>query len=594
MTAPGLTRRAGPRVGLALAGFWLATSASPAPAAAQAAATPATRGEWTTAGLDAAGTRHSPLDQIRRDNVRQLAVAWQLPTGATGPHEGAPLVVDGVMYLHTPHPNRVLAVDLANPTRPRWTYTPPAGPLPPATGFRDAGTRGLAWHPDGLVFVPITAGYLAALDARTGREIWRLRNADARQGGSVQSAPVVIGDVVVIGMAGAEYGVRGHLSAYRAQNGKLLWRAYSTGPDGEISLRGPANSQYATHTARDLGVLTWPGRTWERGGGTTDGWITWDAALGLLYHGTGPPSPWHALLRPGENKWTSSIIAREVATGRVRWAFQLTPGDPWAYGAETENILADLRIGGRTVPALVHAGRNGFIYTFDRTNGRLLVVERGGPANWATLITPGTPVPVRDQRLAPSASGVVRGVCPSTFGLKGSAPAAFSPGAGLLIAPLVNLCMEVRPAAPTIAPGSLALGAEWRLVEAPGAAQGRVIAWDPAVGAIRWEAREPQPLLGGVLVTAGGLVLHATGDGLLKALDLDSGRELWRAALPQASVGTPMTFLGPDGRQYLAIYSGPGGWPSVPGLGQHPGGEWAGHTEGSVTVFALPATPEAP
>lgn len=572
----------------------LAAGAAPVAAQRPPAARPPAPGEWTTAGRDPAGTRFSPLDQVTAANVAGLKEAWRIPTGVTGPHEGAPLVVGGMMYLHTPHPNRVLAYLLVDPNTPRWTWAPPVEAALPRTGFRDTGTRGLAWHPDSLLFVPITSGFLAALDARTGREVWRVRNADGRLGGAVQSAPVVIGDIVVVGMAGSEYGVRGYLSAYRAQTGQLLWRAYTTGPDADVGLQGPANGHYATHAGRNLGATTWPGSTWERGGGTTDGWITWDSALGLLYHGTGAPAPWNALLRPGDNKWTSAIIAREVATGRIRWAYQLTPNDPWAFGAESENLLVDLTVGGRPVPALVHVGRNGFIYTLDRTNGRLLVVERGGPANWATVVSQGSGVPTLAPRMAPSASEVVRGVCPATFGMKGAAPSAYAPSAGLVVAPLVNLCMEVRPAAPVLAPGELALGASWRLREGPGAAQGRVIGWDPSAGAIRWEAREPAPVLGGVLATAGGLVFYPTGDGVLKALDLSTGRELWRAPLPHPSIGAPISFLGPDGRQFIAVFTGPGGWPSVRGLGAWPGPSWAGHTEGALVVFALPGSGDGP
>lgn len=546
-------------------------------------------GSWPTAALNPAGTRHSPLEQIAPANVGQLEEAWRFRTGVTGPHEGAPLVVGATMYLHTPHPNRVVALSLDEPGTVRWRYAPPVTRAASLTGFRDSGTRGLAWHPDGIVFVPITTGYLAALDARTGREIWRVRNADARQGGAVQSAPVVIGDVVVIGMAGSEYGLRGYLSGYRAENGELLWRAYTTGPDTDLLLTGPANSQYPTHSARDLGVTTWAGATWQRGGGTTDGALTWDASLQLVYHGTGAPAPWNAVLRPGDNKWTSSIIARDVTSGRLRWAFQLAPHDPWGYGAEGENILADLTISGREIRALIHVGRNGFIYVLDRTNGRLLLVERGGPANWAAAITPGSGLPTLEPRMTPSASTTVRGVCPATFGLKGQAPAAYNPDARLLFAPLTNLCMEIRPAAPRLAPGELALGATWQLAPGPGASLGRFIAWDPAVSAIRWEIREPLPLLGGALTTASGLVFYATSDGLLKAVDQVSGRELWRFTLPAPSVGSPMTYLGPDGRQYLAVLTGPGGWPTVRGLGAIRGVAWPAHQEGELVVLALPA-----
>lgn len=562
---------------------------APAPVPAQ---TPPSLGpgDWPTAGLDPAGTRFSPLRQITPTNVAQLEEAWRYPTGISGPHEGAPLVVNSVMYLHTPHPNRVVALDLRESGTVLWRYDPPLDSTPLSTGFRDTGTRGLAWHPSGIVFAPITSGYLAALDAASGREIWRVRNADVRRGATVQSAPVVIGDIVLIGMAGSEYGVRGYLTAYRAANGELLWRGYTTGPDADLPLDGPANIQYPTHAARNLGTTTWPGSAWQRGGGSTDGWLTWDDELRLVYHGTGPPSPWNALLRPGDNKWTSSIVARDLTTGRIRWAYQLTPNDAWGYGAEGENILADLTIGGRPTRALIHVGRNGFIYTLDRTNGRVLTVERGGPANWAALVSPSSGLPTRNSKMVPAADQMVEGICPSTFGLKASAPAAYSREVGLLFAPLTNLCMNVRPAAPRYAPGEMALGAAWHLATGPGGSLGRLIAWDPTAGAIRWEIREAAPLTGGVLATASGLVFYPASDQFLKAVDQATGREYWRAPLPAAAMGSPMSYLGPDGKQYLAILTGPGGWPAVPEFGAVSGLAVPAHTEGWLVVFALPTT----
>jgi len=545
-------------------------------------------GDWTTAAHDAGGTRHSPLEQITPANVDQLREVHRIATGSSGPHEGAPLVVNGVMYLHTPFPNRVMAVDLAAAGRVLWTWTAPAIQAPPLTAGRDVGSRGLAFHPSGIVFVPVLPGDLAALDARTGREIWRVRNADARAGATMSSAPIVAGDIVVVGMAGSEYGVRGYLTAYQADNGRLLWRGYTTGPDSEVLLNGPASQQYPSHSGRNLGTTTWPGTAWRTGGGTTNGWLTWDPGLQLVFHGTGAPAPWQALLRPGDSKWTSAVMARDLATGAVRWAYQFTPGDAWGYGAEGENILTDLTIGGQAVKALVHVNRNGFVYTLDRRSGRLLVVERAGPTNWITRMDAATGVPARDPRFVPGATGVTRGICPATVGLKGAAPAAFSPVTGLVFAPLTNLCMEVRPAAPRMEPGQPYLGATWRLTAGPGASRGRFVAWDPSLGAIRWEIGEPFPVLGGALSVASGLVFYATADGWLKAVDQLTGRERWRHQLPAGSVGSPMTYLGPDGRQYLALLVGPGGWPAIDDFDALPDLPWTPATPGLLLVFALP------
>lgn len=575
--------------GLMVAGP-LAAQVSPRPAPTPPSAPNPRVGEWPTASLDPAGTRHTPLTQISPANVNQLAEAWRFESRISGSWEGSPLVVGSRMYLHTPFPNHVIALDLNQPGRVLWRYEPPVGRTPPPTAARGTSVRGLAWHPAGIIFAPILHGDLAALNAATGREIWRVRNADQRLGGTLSSAPVVVGDVVLVGMAGSEYGVRGYLSAYRAQTGQLLWRGYTTGPDEEVLVSGPANPQYPSHASRNLGRSTWPPNLWQNGGGTTDGWLTWDAALGLVYYGTGAPAPWNATLRRGDNKWTSSIVARDIATGQVRWAFQATPGDAWGYGSEGENILADITVGGNPVRALVHFNRNGFVYTIDRTSGRLLVVERAGPANWVANVEPNTGLVTRDPRYVPAPAGMTRGICPATMGLKSTAPAAFNPGLGMAFAPLMNLCMDVQAGVPRYVPGEPYIGASWRILPGPGQSRGRLVAWNPALGAILWEVGEPYPLLGGVLSTASGLVFYVTADGYFKAVDQANGRERWRYQMPAGSMGTPMTYLGPDGRQYLAILLGRGGWPLqsnamevTRGLG------WTAGDPGLLLVFALPS-----
>jgi PQQ-dependent dehydrogenase (methanol/ethanol family) len=578
-------RFAFPLVMLVVAGP-LAGQVTPAPASPRTGLA----GEWPTASLNPEGTRHSLLDQITPLNVDQLREAWRFETEIAGSWEGSPLVVGTVMYLHTPFPNHVIALDLTEPGRVLWRYRPPVDRNPPPTAARGTSVRGLAWHSSGLILAPILHGDLAALDARTGREVWRVRNADQRLGATVSSAPVVVDDVVLIGMAGSEYGVRGYLTAYRATTGQLLWRGYTTGPDAEVLVSGPANPQYPSHASRELGQSTWPPNLWQHGGGSTDGWLTWDPALRLVYYGTGAPAPWNATLRPGDNKWTSAIIARDLTTGQVRWAFQATPGDAWGYGAEGENILADLTIGGRLVRALVHFNRNGFAYTIDRTTGRLLVAERAGPANWVTLVNAATGLVTREPRYLPAPAALTRGICPATVGLKGPAPAAFNPATGVAFAPLANLCMDVQSGVPRFTPGEPYLGATWRIVPGPGVSRGRLVAWDPAQGAIRWEIGDPYPLLGGVLSTGSGLVFFTTADGWLKAVDQQNGREQWRYRLPSGSLGSPMTFLGPDGRQYLAVMLGTGGWAAEPNAAEVTRGlGWTGREPGVLVVFALPA-----
>jgi PQQ-dependent dehydrogenase (methanol/ethanol family) len=231
--------------------------------------------------------------------------------------------------------------------------------------------RGIAWHPSGKLYVPLYPGDLVAVDAATGKEAWRARVGDPQQGITMNAAPIVVGDIVIVGVGGGEFGTRGYLTGYDANTGKILWRAYSTGTDAEVMLDAASNP--AGPTAPDLGVSSWGADSWRRGGGATWGWLSWDPELNLVFHGTGGPAPLNPIQRAGDNKWTASLFARDPATGRARWAVQLTPASGFGYDGSNESIVADLTIGGKPVRALVHFDQNGFAYTIDRTNGRVLV-----------------------------------------------------------------------------------------------------------------------------------------------------------------------------------------------------------------------------
>lgn len=566
-----------------------AAAALAAVAAATAVAQPQrpSAGDWPHPAGDHALTRFSPLDQITTANVSDLAPTWTFSTGQVRAHEGNPLVVGSRMFVHTPFPNAVVALDLTGPEPPVvWRYAIPtaAGRRAVPSGCCDVGSRGLAYHPRGLLFVPLFHGELAALDAATGREIWRVRNADPRLGGSMPGAPLVAGDLVVVGSGGAEYGFRGHLTAYEAANGRLVWRAYHTGPDRDVLIMGDANPLYASHRGRDLGVATWPGDQWRRGGATASGWLSYDPALDLVFYGTDHPGTYNATLRPGDNKWANTIFARSVRTGAVRWALQLTPHDEWGYDASNESVLVDLTLGRSPVKALVHVDRNGFAYTIDRTSGRLLLAERIGPVNWASRIDYPTATPVRDPRYATS-GGPVSGVCPAAAGMKGLNPAAFSPQTSWFYVPLNNLCMSFRATPADYQPGRPYLGATIRMTAGPGGTRGRFVAWDATTGAIMWQNHEPYAVTGGALATAGGLVFYGTMDGLLKAVEATTGRELWRAQTPSGIVGSPITYLGPDGRQYVAVLSGIGGWLGQGGNGAFPDLATISAPGGVLTVF---------
>jgi PQQ-dependent dehydrogenase (methanol/ethanol family) len=555
-------------------------------------------------GRDPSLSRYSPLDQISVVNIAALKPVWSFSTGVLGPHEGSPLVIGSTMFVHTPWPNTVFALDLRASGAIKWRYQGPlprpargarAGtPGPPPTGCCDIGSRGLAYHPSGKLFVPLLAGDIAALDAETGREIWRVRNGDPATGATVAAAPIVVRDLVIAGVSGAGFGVRGHLTAYDANTGRLVWRGYSTGPDSEVLISGAANTHYSSHQGRDLGLSTWPGDAWRLGGGTTSGWISYDPALDLIFHGTDEPAPGNPSQRSGDNKWASSILAREATTGRVRWAYQLTPHDEWGYGAGNESILVDVQIGGAKVPSLVHFARNGFAYTIERSTGKVLVAQPFGPVNWASLIEQESGVPGRASRFAappptPAGSPTRRtsGICPAALGGKHLQPAAHSPLTGLFYVPASNLCMDLSTAPATHAPGAPYSGTTIRMQPGPGGNRGRLLAWDPGAAVVTWEIKEPFAVAGGVLATAGGLLFYGTMEGWLKALDQRTGREVWRYKTPSGIVGSPIAFLGPDGRQYVAVYSGIGGWWGLGGNGAFPDLASVTNPGGVLTVFGL-------
>ena len=516
--------------------------------------------QWVMTGRTFDLQRYSPLNQITTANVGQLGVAWTMSTGTLRGHEGNPLVVGNVMYFHTSFPNKVYALDLSKEGMPQiWSFTPdqPADVIPVACC--DVVNRGLAYHPSGKLYIQLLQGDLLALDAKTGKQIFRVKNADYKKGETMTNAPLVVKDVVIAGVSGGEFGVRGHVTAYDANTGKELWRAYSTGSDSDVKITGVPNANYESMKGKDLGLSTWQGDEWKRGGGTTWGWYSYDPELNLFYYGTGNPGTWNPDQRPGDNKWSMTIFARNPETGEAKWAYQMTPHDEWDYDGVNENILFD-RNGQKL---LAHFDRNGFAYTIDRTNGKVIVANKYGPVNWATKIDLATGVPVRDPKYGTTSKKNTEGICPAAIGFKDQQPAAYSPQTGLFYVPANNICMDYEGVEVKYAAGQPYVGAIVRMFAGPGGNRGRFIAWDPMKGQQVWEIKEPLAAYGGALATAGGLVFYGTMEGWLKAVDAKTGKVLWKFKTPSGIIGNPMTYVGPDGRQYLAVLSGIGGWAGI-------------------------------
>jgi PQQ-dependent dehydrogenase (methanol/ethanol family) len=523
-------------------------------------------GQWVMTGRTFDLQRFSPLDEISTENVKNLQLAWSFSTGTLRGHEGNPLVIGNVMYLHTSFPNIIYALDLSKEGAPMiWKHVPdqPADVIPIACC--DVVNRGLAYHPSGKLYIQTLDGHILAVDAGTGKQVFKTKNADYKRGETMTNAPLVVKDIVITGISGGEFGVRGRVTAYDANSGNEVWRAYSTGPDSEVLISGDANPHYESHKGKDLGVSTWEGDEWQRGGGTTWGWYSYDPELDLFYYSTGNPGTWNPDQRPGDNKWSMTIFARDPDNGQAKWAYQMTPHDEWDYDGVNENILVDdLEIGGKKVKALVHFDRNGFAYTVDRTNGKLLVAKAYGPVNWAKPeINLQTGVPEKNPQYGTTAAKNTEGICPAAIGFKDQQPAAYSPETKLFYVPANHICMDYEGVEVKYAAGQPYVGAIVRMFPGPGGNRGRFIAWDAATGTVKWEKKENLAAYGGALATAGDLVFYGTMEGWLKALDNRTGEELWKFKTPSGIIGNPMTYTGPDGKQYVAVLSGIGGWAGI-------------------------------
>jgi PQQ-dependent dehydrogenase (methanol/ethanol family) len=517
-------------------------------------------GDWPMAGRDYAGTRYSPLGDITTANVASLKPAFTFSTGVLRGHEAAPIVVDGTLYVVTPYPNIVYALDLSKPGAPvKWKFEPHPSASAQGVACCDVVNRGAAWA-DGRIFFNTLDDQTIALDAASGKELWRARLGDIRTGETMTMAPLVVKGLVLVGNSGGEYGVRGWLTALDASNGKQAWRAYSTGPDREVLIGAKFKPRYESDRGKDLGVSTWPGTSWKLGGGTVWGFVSYDPDADLVYYGTANPGPWNPAQRQGDNKWTAGIFAREPETGAARWFYQLSPHDMHDYDGVNENILVDLGEGASARKVLVHPDRNGYVYVMDRSSGQLISATPYGP------ITTSTGVDLETGRIryapdkVPQVGKVVRDICPASAGAKDWQPAAYSPRTKLVYIPHQNLCQDAETSQVSYIAGTPYVGVEARMKPGPGGHRGAFSAFDPAKGAIVWNIDEDLPVWSGALVTAGDVVFYGTMDGWFKAVDAHNGKPLWQFKTGSGIVGQPVSYRAPDGRQYVAVLSGVGGW----------------------------------
>jgi PQQ-dependent dehydrogenase (methanol/ethanol family) len=516
-------------------------------------------GEWSLPARDYASSRYSELAQITTANAQNLHVSWTFSTGVLRGHEGQPLVVGNTMYIITPYPNVAYALDLTQPGFPlKWKYRPENAQAAVGIACCDVVNRG-ATYADGKIVYNLLDGHTVALDAATGVELWRTKMGDINKGETITMAPIVVKGKVIVGSSGGEMGVRGWIAAVDLKTGKELWRAYNVGPDADMKVGPKFKPFYAADRGTNLGISSWPGESWKVGGAVVWGWISYDPELNLIYHGTSNPGPWNGNQRPGDNKWSAAIIARDGDTGEMVWAFQPTPHDIWDYDAVNENILVDLPMGGTTRKALVHFDRNGFAYTMDRATGEVLLAKPFVPMNWASGVDLKTGRPMVNVDKATAQSKNVKDICPSLEGGKNQQPAAFSPKTGLFYVPTNNLCMDFEGREVTYIAGTPYIGGNAPEKGGPGGYKGEFMAWDAVRGKKVWGIQEPFPVWSGALATAGNVIYYGTLDGWFKAVDARSGKLLYQFKVGSGIVGAPMTYTGPDGKQYVAVYAGIGG-----------------------------------
>jgi PQQ-dependent dehydrogenase (methanol/ethanol family) len=539
-------------------------------------------GQWVRAAKDYASTRFSRLDQITTANVATLRVAFTFSTGLNRGHEAAPVVAGNTMYLVTPFPNTVYALDLTRAGAPvKWSYDPKPKPAAQGVACCDVVNRGVAYA-DGRVVLNTLDGSTIALDAKNGRELWRTTLANINLGESLTMAPLVVKGKVLVGVSGAEFGIRGWLAALDLSDGSLEWQAYHTGPDREALIGPRFRPFYASDRGADLGVKSWPGESWRIGGGGAWGWISYDPSLDLIYYGTANPGPWNADLRPGDNKWTAGIFARDPDDGAAVWFLQTSPHDLFDYDSVNEIILLDLTIGGRVRKVAVRPERNGFLYVVDRETGEVLSADPYGPITAYTGFDLAKGRPIENPAKHPKTGEVVREICPAAPGMKDWQPSAYSPRTGLLYIPHQLLCMDVESVEANYIAGTPYVGMNVKMygansgalggrgdakgaVEDPNAGmepgiRGEFLAWDIVNRRASWSIKEDLPVWSGALVTAGDVAFYGTMDGWFKAVDARTGTVLWQFKCGSGIIGQPMTYTGPDGKQYVAVFSGVGGW----------------------------------
>ena len=500
---------------------------------------------WAMYGRGYDNTRYSPLSQINATNVSNLKLAYAFSLGSLRSNESTPIVIGDTLYVSTSWgPKYVYALD-AKTGEQRWKYEPDIPDDVLQYACCDVNSRGVTFA-DGKIFVGRLDGKLAALDAKTGKELWVVDVVDYQQGSVITSPPIVVRDKVITGFGGGEYGARGSLQAYDIKTGKQIWKTYTV-PVGE-----------------DPGADSWKGDSAEHGGGVA--WLvgSYDPKTNSLFYGTSNPSPWATIVRSTGNSDygkltnlnTSSTLSLDPDTGKIKWAFQHTPADAWDYDGVNELVLSDLKINGADTPVMMKADRNGFFYVLNRETGKLISAEKFVPTNWASKIDPVTTRPVEDPAKRPGPDHPAKDICPNLIGGKNWQPMSFSPKTGFVYIPANNICQDMSESKEIeYRKGVFYLGKEFTALPGPGGYLGDIVAWDPIAKKAVWDIKEPLPFNGGTLATGGDVMFYGNLLGYFNAIDAKTGKALWKMQLGSGIGAGPITYA-IDGKQYVAIVAG--------------------------------------
>lgn len=509
---------------------------------------------WPMYGRDYTNDRYSPLKQVNTQNVGDLKLAWAFQLGTLEAQEASPIVVDGTLYVSSSSgPEHVFALDAAT-GRLKWQYDPKVASDVPPYVCCGLDSRGVSFA-DGKILFSTLDGHLIALDAKTGKEEWKAKVVDYRDGAAITSPPLIVKGLAIAGYAGGEYGTRGALQAFEISNGKEVWKTWTIPGSGQP------------------GHDTWKGDSWKHGGGAA--WLvgSYDPKTNTAFYGTANPGPWNAAVRSTgtsnygnlTNAGSAATLAIDPDNGKIKWEIQSTPADAWDYDGVNELVLGNVQVHGHEVPIYMKADRDGFFFVANRDTGKLVSAEPFVSVNWAKSFNAATDRPVEDPAKRPRMGYKASDICPAWVGGKNWHPMSFNPETGLAYIPANNMCQTMEATKADYHRGMFYLGNDFSVQPGHGEYLGQLLAWNPVTQKPVWSVNRPLPWNGGTMTTAGGLVFQGDIQGVFHAYDARTGEELFHKYLGSGIIAGPVTFA-VGGKQYVAILTGrPSGPPAFMG-----------------------------